>query len=250
MKNAYPIFKRELRSYFTSPLAYVILVVFQLASAMFFYLNLKGFLQLQFDPSFQLLREQLNLNTVIVIPYFDAMSIVLLFIIPLITMRLLADERKSHTAELLFTSPINLPSIIMGKYLAALFLLIIMLILSSLNIIVLTVHSNPDMGYIFSSYLGLFFLGASFLSIGLFASSLSDSQLVAAVIAFGILLLLWLVGASSDPENSIFGYLSLINHFKNFGKGIIELKDLVYYLSVVYVGLFLTHAALYSERWR
>lgn len=250
MKDAYPIFKRELRSYFTSPLAYVILVVFQLASAMFFYLNLKGYLQLQFDPSFQLLRDQLNLNTVIVIPYFDAMSIVLLFIIPLITMRLLADERKSHTAELLFTSPINLYSIILGKYLAALFLLIIMLVLSSLNIIVLAVHSNPDMGYIFSSYLGLFFLGASFLSIGLFASSLSNSQLVAAVIAFGVLLLLWLVGASSDAESSIFGYLSLINHFKNFGKGIIELKDLVYYLSVIYVGLFFTHAALYSERWR
>jgi len=250
MNSIYPIFKRELRSYFTSPLAYVILVVFQLASAMFFYLNLKGFLQLQFDPNFQLLREELNLNTVIVIPYFNAMSIVLLFIIPLITMRLIADERKSHTAELLFTSPINLNSIILGKYLAALFLLIIMLILSSLNIIVLAVHSNPDLGYIGSSYLGLFFLGASFLSIGLFASSLSNSQMVAAVIAFGILLLLWLVGASSDAETSIFGYLSLINHFKNFGKGIIELKDLAYYISIIYIGLFLTQTALDSERWR
>ena len=250
MKDAYPILKRELRSYFTSPLAYVILVVFQVLSAMFFFLNLKGFLQLQFDPNFQLLREQLNLNNAIVVPYFHTLSIVLLFIIPLITMRLITDERKSHTAELLFTSPINLSSIILGKYLAALILLIIMLLLSSLNILVLTVHGNPDLGYVISSYLGLFFLGASFLSIGLFASSLSDSQLVAAVIAFGILLFLWLAGASSDTETSIFGYLSLINHFNNFGKGIIDLKDLTYYFSVMFIGLFLAHAALYSERWR
>lgn len=250
MSAVYAIFKRELKSYFSSPLAYAILVVFQLVSAMFFYLNLKGFLQLQFDPNFQLLKEELNVNTVIIIPYFNAMSIVLLFIIPLITMRLVADERKSHTAELLFTSPINLISIILGKYLAALFLLIIMLILSSFNIFVLTAHGNPDIGYIFSSYLGLFFLGASFLSLGILASSLSDSQLVAAVLAFGILLLLWLVGASSDTDSSVLGYISLINHFENFSKGIIELKDLAYYLSVIYIGLFLTHTALDSERWR
>ncbi len=250
MNAVYPIFKRELRSYFASPLAYVILVVFQLASAMFFYLNLKGFLQLQFDPNFRLLREALNLNTVVVIPYFNAMSIVLLFIIPLITMRLVADERTSHTAELLFTSPIKLRSIIWGKFLAALILLIIMLLLSSLNLFVLTVHGNPDMGAIFSSYLGLLLLGASFLSLGIFASSLSSSQLVAAIIAFGILLLLWLVGASSDTESSILGYISLINHFENFGKGIIELKDLAYYFSIIYIGLFLAHTALDSERWR
>ncbi len=100
MKDAYPILKRELRSYFTSPLAYVILVVFQVLSAMFFFLNLKGFLQLQFDPNFQLLREQLNLNNAIVVPYFHTLSIVLLFIIPLITMRLITDTSFS-----LYTSP-------------------------------------------------------------------------------------------------------------------------------------------------
>ena len=250
MRAIYPILKRELRSYFASPLAYVILVVFQAISAMFFFLNLKGFLQLQFDPNFQLLREELNLNTVIIIPFFNTMGIVLLFVIPLITMRLIADERKSHTAELLFTSPIKLSSIILGKYLAALILLIIMLFLSSLNIIVLLVHGNPDLGVVLSSYLGLLLLGASFLAIGIFASSLSDSQLVAAVIAFGILLLLWLGGASSDADSSVFGYLSLINHFENFSKGIIELKDLIYYFSMIYIGLFLSYTALDSERWR
>ncbi len=250
MKGVYPIFVRELKSYFTSPLAYAILVVFQAISAFLFFLNLKGFLQLQFDPSFGLLREELNLNTVIVIPYFDTMSIVLLFIIPLITMRLVADERRSHTAELLFTSPLKISSIILGKYLAALVLLIIMLALSSLNIFVLTAHGNPDTGIVLSSYLGLLLLGAAFLAIGIFASSISSSQLVAAIIAFGILLFLWLIGASSDTDSSVFGYISLINHFKNFSKGIIEVKDLVYYVSVIYIGLFLTYTALDSERWR
>ncbi|MEM7008300.1 MAG: ABC transporter permease subunit [Thermodesulfobacteriota bacterium] len=250
MNGVYPILKRELGSYFASPLAYVVLVVFQVITAFLFFLNLKGYLQLQFDPSFQLLREQLNLNTVIVIPYFDTMSIVLLFIIPLLTMRLVADERSSHTAELLFTSPIKLSSIILGKYLAALILLIIMLALSSLNILVLTAHGSPDIGMVLSSYLGLFLLGASFLAIGIFASSLTSSQLVAAIIAFGILLFLWLIGASSDADSSVFGYVSLINHFTNFSKGIIELKDIAYYLSAIYIGLFLTHTALDSERWR
>ncbi len=250
MNAVYPILKRELRSYFASPLAYVILVVFQAISALFFFLYLKGLLHLQFDPSFHLFRGELNLNNVVVIPYFDTMSIVLLFIIPLITMRSLADERTSHTAELLFTSPIKLRDIILGKYLAALILLIIMLFLSSLNILVLMVHGNPDLGAVLSSYLGLLLLGASFLSIGIFASSLSSSQLVSAIIAFGILLVLWLIGASSDTESSILGYISLINHFENFGKGIIELKDLAYYFSMIYIGLFFTHAALDSERWR
>jgi len=250
MNAVYPIFKRELRSYFASPLAYVILVVFQIISARFFFLYLQGFLHLQFDPSFQLHRGELNLNNLVVLPYFGTISIVLLLIIPLITMRLIADERKSYTAELLFTSPIKLRSIVLGKFLAALVLLMIMLLLSSLNLFVLTVHGNPDMGAVFSGYLGLLLLGASFLSIGIFASSIAGNQLVAAVITFGILLLLWLVGALSDTESSILGYISLINHFENFGKGIIELKDLAYYLSLIYIGLFLAHTALDSERWR
>jgi ABC-2 type transport system permease protein len=250
MNAMYPILKRELRSYFASPLAYIIIVVFQIISARFFFLYLQGFLHIQLDPGFQLHRGELNLNNLVIIPYFGTISIVLLLIIPLITMGLIADEKKSYTAELLFTSPIKLRTIILGKYLAALILLVIMLLLSSVNIYVLMVHGNPDLGAVTSGYIGLFLLGATFLSIGLFASSLTDNQLIAAVITFGALLLLWLVGAMSDSETTVLGYISVINHYETFAKGIIGLDDIVYYATLIYLGLFLTHTALDSERWR
>lgn len=250
MKAIYPILKRELKSYFASPLAYIIIVVFQIISASFFFLYLQGYLHIQLDPAFQLHRGELNLDNLVILPYFGTISIVLLLIIPLITMGLIAEERKSYTAELLFTSPLKLRTIILGKYLAALILLIIMLLLSSINIFVLMVHGNPDFGAVTSGYLGLFLLGASFLAIGLFASSITDNQMVAAVITFGVLLLLWLVGAMSDAESTLLGYISVINHFENFAKGIIGLNDIVYYATLIYLGLFLTHTALESERWR
>jgi ABC-2 type transport system permease protein len=246
----YPVLKRELRSYFASPLAYIILVVFQIISARFFFLYLQGFLQFQLDPSYQLQTGDLNLNNLVILPYFGTISIVLLLIVPLITMRLVADEKKNYTAELLFTSPIRIRTIVFGKFIAALILLIMMLLLSSVNVFVLIVHGNPDFGAVFAGYVGLFLLGASFLSIGIFASSLTDNQLIAAVISFGILLLLWLVGALSDAESTILGYLSVINHYEDFGKGIIDLKDVVYYISLIFLGLFLTYSALESERWR
>jgi ABC-2 type transport system permease protein len=246
MSAFYPVLKRELRSYFASPLAYIILVVFQVISARFFFLYLQGFLQFQLDPSYQLQTGDLNLNNLVILPYFGTISI----IVPLITMRLVADEKKNYTAELLFTSPIRIRTIVFGKFTAALILLIMMLLLSSVNVFVLMVHGNPDLGAVLSGYIGLFLLGASFLAIGIFASSLTDNQLIAAVISFGVLLVLWLVGALSDAESSILGYLSVINHYEDFGKGIIDLKDVVYYISLIFLGLFLTYSALESERWR
>ena len=246
----YPIFKKELRSYFGSPLAYIILVVFQVISARFFFLYLQGFLQFQLDPSYQMQLGELNLNNLVILPYFGTISIVLLLIVPLITMRLIADEKKYYTAELLFTSPIRIRTIVVGKFLAALFLLLVMLLLSSINIFVLMVHGNPDFGAVISGYIGLFLLGASFLSVGIFASSLTDNQLIAAVISFGVLLVLWLVGALSDAESSLLGYISVINHYEDFGKGLIKLNDVVYYLSLIFLGVFLTYTSLESERWR
>jgi len=250
MRSILPILNRELKSYFASPLAYIIIVVFQVISAAFFFVYLQGFLRIQFDPGFQLNRGDLNLNNLVVLPYFGTISIVLLLIVPIITMRLIADEKRSFTAELLFTSPLKISSIVLGKFFASLILLFIMLVLSSINIFVLMVHGNPDVGVIISGYFGLFLMGGAFISIGLFASSLTENQLIASVVTFGILLLLWLVGALSDAESSVFGYLSVINHFESFGKGIIELKDMVYYLSVIFFGIYLTHMALDSERWR
>ena len=125
-----------------------------------------------------------------------------------------------------------------------------MLLFSSIFVIVLYLKGNPDPGVILSGFMGLFLIGASFLAVGLFASSLSQNQIVSAVISFGLLLLFWIIGASSDAETSVVGYLSIINHLDNFIKGVVEVKDLVYYISFIFFGLFLTHIVLDSQRWR
>ncbi len=250
MKTVITILKKELKSYFSSPIAYIVLVVFLVLSGIFFFLYLQSFVGSQFDPRYQLFREKLNLNEFVIRPYLGTISIVLLIMIPLITMRLLAEERKNSTAELLFTSPLRVLHIVIGKFLASLSLFVAMLLLSGIYVVVLMAYGNPDLGSIFSGYLGLFFLGSSFLAVGLFTSSLTENQTVAAVVSFGVLLVFWVLGASTDAESSIMGYLSIINHFDNFTKGVIELKDVVYYLSFIFLGIFLTHVVLDSERWR
>ncbi len=250
MKAIFTILKRELKSYFASPIAYIILVVFLVLSGIFFFFYLESFIRSQFDPRFQLFREKLNLNEFVIRPYFGTTSVVLLFMIPLITMRLIAEERKNFTAELLFTSPVRVSQIVFGKFLASFSLFALMVALSAIYLVVLRVYGNPDLGPVLSAYLGLFLLGGSLISAGLFASSLTENQIVAAVISFGILLVFWILGASSDADNSILGYISIINHLDNFTKGIIALRDTIYYLSFIFFGLFLTYIMVESQRWR
>jgi ABC-2 type transport system permease protein len=250
MKAIFTILKRELKSYFASPIAYIILVVFLVLSGIFFFFYLESFIRSQFDPRFQLFREKLNLNEFVIRPYFGTTSVVLLFMIPLITMRLIAEERKNFTAELLFTSPVRVSQIVLGKFLASFSLFALMVALSAIYLVVLRVYGNPDLGPVLSAYLGLFLLGGSLISAGLFASSLTENQIVAAVISFGILLVFWILGASSDADNSILGYISIINHLDNFTKGIIALRDTIYYLSFIFFGLFLTYIMVESQRWR
>jgi ABC-2 type transport system permease protein len=250
MKAIFTILKRELKSYFASPIAYIILVVFLVLSGIFFFFYLESFIKSQFDPRFQLFREKLNLNEFVIHPYFGTISVVLLFMIPLITMRLIAEERKNFTAELLFTSPVRVSQIVLGKFLASFSLFVLMVVLSAIYLVVLRAYGNPDLGPVLSAYLGLFLLGGSLISVGLFASSLTENQIVAAVISFGILLVFWILGASSDADNSILGYISVINHLDNFTKGVIALRDIVYYISFIFFGLFLTYTIVESQRWR
>ena len=250
MRAAAAIFRRELKSYFASPVAYIVLVVFTVLSGVFFFIYMGGFLQSQYDPRFQFYGGRLNLNEFVVAPYLGTINIVLLLMIPLVTMRLIAEERRGSTGEMLFTSPVRSYEIVLGKYLASLFLFAVMLVLSALHMVVLAIYGNPDPGPMLSGYLGVFLVGASFLAVGLFASSLTENQIVAAVIAFGVLLLFWVIGASSDTGESVLGYLSIVNHFEAFTRGVIETRDIVYYLSMTAMGLFLTHIALESEKWR
>jgi ABC-2 type transport system permease protein len=250
MKALFTVFRKELRSYFSSPIAFVVLFVFLVISGIFFFLYLQSFAEAQFDPRLQFVEEGVNLNEIVIRPFFGTISVVFLLLIPLMTMRLIADERRSFTAELLFTSPVRITSIIMGKYLASLLLFGIMIILSAVYILVLVKYGNPDLGPILSGYLGLFLMGASFLAVGIFASALTENQMIAAVISFGVLLVFWIMGATSSAGDSVFGYLSIINHFENFAKGVIKLTDVTYYLSFTFLGLYLAYITLDSERWK
>lgn len=249
MRAVYSIFKRELRSYFASPTAYIILVVFLLLSGVFFFLYLEGFVESQYDPRYQIYQGQLSLNQSVIAPFFSTINIILLLLVPLITMRLFAEERKNYTAELLFTSPLRAYQIVLGKYFSSLALFLAMLLIGALNIIALSVYGTLDMGPLLSGYLGIFLIGASFISVGMFASSLTDNQVISAVISFGILLLFWVVGASGT-DDSLWRQLSIIGHFENFVRGVIEIKDVVYYLTFTLFTLLLTNAVIESERWR
>ncbi len=250
MKSVFTVFRKEFKSYFFSPIAYIVLFVFLLVSGIFFFLYLQSFIEAQTDPRLTFAGEGISLNEFVIRPFFGTISVLFLLLIPLITMRLIADERKSFTAELLFTSPVKITNIIIGKFLSSLLLFSVMIILSAVYILVVVKYGNPDPGPILSGYLGLFLMGGSFLAVGIFASSLTDNQMIAAVISFGMLLVFWIMGASSSAGDSVIGYLSIINHFENFGKGIIELTDVVYYLSFAFLGLYLAYIMLDSERWR
>jgi ABC-2 type transport system permease protein len=239
MRNIVTIMRRELSSYFLSPIIYILLALFVLIYGFFFILMFLGrgnggIANLQYS--------------------FGDLVIVFLIIIPLLTMRSLAEERKLGTEEFLMTSPITSTEIVLGK-MAALtvsFLIIISTILVHL-FIVLTI-ARPEMGPIISSFIGLFLLGLTFLSIGLFTSSLTDNQIVAGAVSFTILLLLWLVnwlaGAFTGVMSQIFSSISLINYFADFTKGILDTANIIFYLSVTALFIFLTIRQVEARRWR
>ena len=248
--------RKELKSYFTSPVAYVIGGIFLSIAGYFFYSILTFFslLSLQYMQS-PYMMNNLNLNEMLIRPLYGNMGVILLFIAPLLSMRIIAEEKKLGTIELLYTSPLRLSEIITGKFLAALSVFIIILIPTLEYPVVLLLGGNPDTGPLISTYIGLILLGAAFISIGLFTSSITENQMVAGVSAFGILLLLWVLGWAKQsvdpPYGDILGYLSLVeDHYENFLKGIIDTKDIIYYLSVVFFGLFLAQRVLESRRWR
>ncbi|MHB8054901.1 MAG: ABC transporter permease subunit [Candidatus Aminicenantales bacterium] len=249
------IAKKELRAYFTSPVAYVVFTVFSLLAGFFFYSLINWFntlsLQLSQNPSYY---AQLNINQQVFAPLFNNLSIILLLMIPLLTMRLFAEEKKNGTEEMLFTSPISVNRIILGKYFAALCVLLGMLALTALPAGFAFLYGNPELPAFLTGYLGLFLMGAAFIALGLFFSALTENQIVAAVLTFGALLLFWIVSwaasAASGLGRSILDYASILRHFDNLTRGILDTSDIVYYLSFIFLGLFLTHAVIQSRRWR
>jgi ABC-2 type transport system permease protein len=253
--NVVAVFKKELRSYFTSPVAYVVLTIFALLSGYFFYSLLTFFslnsLQASFNPAAS---QGLNASEWVVRPLLRNLAVTMLLLMPAATMRLFSEERKTGTIELLFSYPIRDWELLLGKFLAALALYSAMLGTSLLNVLMLAFFTRLEWGPILTGYLGLLLLGMAFLGLGILASSLTENQIIAAVGAFGVLLMFWVIGWSTDAAGPTLGpilsHLSIINHYDSFSKGTIETKDVFFYVNFTLLCLFLTLRTLESKRWR
>ena len=236
MHNVWPIFKRELRGYFDSPVAYVVITAFLLVTGWFFTTNF-------------FVVAQADLRVI-----FSIIPFIFLFFTPAITMKLISEERRGGTMELLVTMPISDAAIIVGKYLAALALLVASIIPTLVYFITVAILGDVDPGPAIGGYLGLILMGAAYLAIGTFGSSLSDSQVIAFIVSFFItflfflldkvlfLLPTWLV--------SWVEYLSIESHFQNVSRGVVDSRDLIYYLSLIGISLYFASRSLASRRWR
>jgi ABC-2 type transport system permease protein len=255
MRGTIAIFKKELSVTFSSSIFYAGTFVFLLVSGYFFYSNAAVFallsLQARGNP---FLAEKLNLSDMLVKPLFGQISIVLLLMLPLLTMRTYAEEKKLGTIELLFTYPISDLAVLSGKFLACICILLTMLSGTIPSLLLLETFSNLDWGMILSGYLGVVLMGASFIALGIFMSSLSENLIIAAVLSFGFLLLFWLIGWAKVIAGPEFGpvleQISLVVHLDGFIRGLIDTRDVVFYLIFMFFWLFLTLRVLNSRFWR
>ncbi len=253
--RVWPIFKKEMRLYFTSPVAYVVLTIFLVIAGWFFY-NIFTFftlasMQSAMNPA---MARELNVTDSVMRPLVSNISVILLLLMPLVTMRLFSEERRSGTIELLLTYPVRDGAVLVGKYLAALALYALMLALTLLYPGIVVYFARLEWGPLVTGYAGLLLMGGTFIAVGIFASSLSENQIVASITTFGILLILWVIGWSADYVGGVWGkvlqHLSLIEHNDNFAKGVLDTKDVIYYLNFIALALFLTLRSLEARRWK
>jgi len=250
----FSIAARELRSLFLSPLAWTILAVVQFILAYIFLAQVDVFLQVQ--PRLAALEGAPGMTELVIVPLFGNAAILLLLVVPLVTMRLISEERKAQTISLLFSSPVSMTEIILGKYLGIMGFLLIMLSLIALMPLALLLGGALDGGMLLSGLLGLTLLLASFAAVGLFMSTLTAQPVVAAVSTFGVLLLLWLLdwagnNSSGDGLNvagSVFGYLSMLRHYETLLKGMFDSSDVIYYLLLIILFLGLSVHRLNVDR--
>jgi len=253
--KVWPIFKKEMRLYFTSPVAYVVVTIFLLIAGYFFYSIFAFFtlasMQSAMNPA---MARDLNVTDSVMRPLFSNVSVILLLLLPLLTMRLFAEERRSGTIELLLTFPVRDGAVLVGKYLAAFALYAIMLGLTVLYPGIVAYFARLETGPVFTGYLGLLLMGAAFIAVGIFTSSLTENQIVAAITTFGTLLIFWILGWSADYAGGAVGrvlqHLSILEHNESFAKGVLDTKDIIYYLNFTILALFLALRSLEARRWK
>ena len=254
MRNIWIICQKEIRSYFVSPIAYLLLAMYSLIFGFFFWNMLGYFVMMGMESQMRGQPMPMNVNEQVIRPLLSNVGVIGLFLIPIITMRLFAEEKRTGTIELLVTSPIRDIEIILGKWLAALLMYCSMLAFTALNLIFIFRYGNPDWKPVAIGYLGMILQAGALLAIGTFISTLTKNQIIAAAVTFVVCLLLWVLDWSAGFETAtwakILSYLSITRHSESFSKGLLDTKDVIFYLSAITLGLFLTSRAMESLRWR
>jgi ABC-2 type transport system permease protein len=254
VRNIFVICSRELKSYFASPIAYLLLTMFAVLFGFFFWNAVGYFAQLSMQSAMMGGNMPMNVNEMVIRPLLMNVSVIGLFLIPMITMRLFAEEKRSGTIELMLTSPVRDAELIVGKWLAALVMYAVLLGITAVNFTYLFIYGQPDWKPLAAAYLGLILQAGSLLAVGTFISTLTKNQIIAGSATFGVCLLLWVLewvaGYETAAWAKVMGYMSVVAHFEPFAKGVIDAKDVVYYVSLTALGLFLTARSLESLRWR
>lgn len=257
MRNVFAVAGKELRAYFHSPIAYLVMTVYAGLCGFFFYSFTATYVMQSFRMQAMggMGAPPMSLNEYIIRPLLaGVLTVVLLLLVPLITMRLYAEEKRSGTIELLLTSPLTDLQIILGKFLGALALYAVLIAVTFFYIGILFVYGNPNAKPLLAQVLGLLLYGAALLALGMWFSTFTKNQIVAGVIAFAVFLLLfvldWVTAYSTGTAGRVISYMSLTTHFDNFAKGVIDLSDVVFYSSVTFMGIFLTARSVEALKGR
>lgn len=230
------IYKREMKSYFTSPIGYVYVCAYLFAMALFFKMNM------------------LDQGLSNVVYFFGGSLIIYMFLVPILTMRLFSEEKKSKTDQILLTSPVSVTGIVLGKFLAAFSVFVIALLPTSVSMMFLSYYGSLSLGLTVGNYIGILMLGMSFIAIGCFLSSVTESQVVAAVLSFTVLMSLYFLDTLASSINSVFltrvvNFISVYDRYTDFTSGLFSLSSVVYYISVTVIFLFLTARMIEKRRW-
>jgi ABC-2 type transport system permease protein len=260
MKGMYAVYRKEIGHYFVSPVAYIIVAVFLILTAYFFNRLMVLIIQESFQASLEEAQfgggQAFDVPSLVMRNFFGVLSTLLLFLTPMLTMSVYAEERRRGTMELLMTSPVTDLEIVLGKFFASLTLLVIMLLPTAIGFAYMLRHAEPTAPWrvLGSEYLGVLLLGAALLALGSFFSSVTESQLIAAMLSFGAILLLWVLDFGSQAGSSAWAsgleYLSVFRHYDDFTRGIIDTSNMIFYLSFIFLGVFLTVRSVDSMRWR
>lgn len=261
LRNIGAIIQKEWHHYFGSPIAWVGLFVWTMLFGIFFYFGFTFFLEQSMRMAQQQMQypgggPNLSLNEYLIQPVLQNMAVVALFMAPMLTMRLFAEEKRQGTIELLATSPLSDLQVVLGKFLAAAGLYLLMILAGLVNVALMWTYTDnpPEWKPVVAGAAGLFLLGSSFLAMGTFVSTLTRNQIVAGILSFCLFLGMWTLGwadsPTAGPVMQVVAYLGVTTHLEDLAKGVLDLKDVVFYLSVIVFGLFLAHQSVESQRWR